>query len=401
VKLLRNRNLLAVVSGHFMVDALNSVGAIVLTFLSVPLGLSNQQIGTLLTIYLLAGALSQPLFGWLSDRTGNRQILLAAVGVGWMAFFYGVVALATSQSLLFVAFMLAALGSGLFHPVGTAAAAAAAPDRAATATSLYFFGGQIGLAVGPVLAGLLMGRLGVVGILAVALLAIFPVLQLLAASRRVSATVHVDSHAASSALRISAGPLLLAAFITLVVVRSSMQQIFSSFLPKLFSDRGWQPELYGAVVSTFMVTAAVGNIITGSIADRFGMRHATVWPLLAAVPASLLVLTLEPIWAVFIAAALSGVLVGGQHSVLIVHAQRLLPVREGFAAGLILGFIFATGAIGTWLGGLLADSFGLQQVMMAATLFGIPAAALAATLPGRQARPTAVAPAEVQPAVGD
>jgi FSR family fosmidomycin resistance protein-like MFS transporter len=400
VNLLRNRNLLAVVSGHFMVDALNSVGAIVLTFLSVPLGLSNQQIGTLLTIYLLAGALSQPLFGWLSDRTGNRQVLLAAIGVGWMAFFYGVIALATSQSLLFTAFMLAALGSGLFHPVGTAAAAAAEPDRAATATSLYFFGGQIGLAVGPVLTGLLMGRLGVAGVLVVALLAIFPVLQLLAASKRISATVHKGTAESSPSMRLSAGRLLIAAFITLVIVRSSMQQIFSSFLPKLFSDRGWDPELYGAVVSVFMATAAVGNIITGSIADRYSMRHATVWPLLASVPVSLLVLTLEPVWAVFAAAALGGVLVGGQHSVLIVHAQRLLPVREGFAAGLILGFIFATGAIGTWLGGVLADSFGLQPVMMAATLLGIPAAALAWTLPGRQ--PAVIRPAaEVQPAAGD
>jgi FSR family fosmidomycin resistance protein-like MFS transporter len=62
--MLRNRVFTAVVGGHFMVDLLNSLGAVLLAVLAVPLGLSNQQIGLALTIYTLLGALSQPLFGW-------------------------------------------------------------------------------------------------------------------------------------------------------------------------------------------------------------------------------------------------------------------------------------------------------------------------------------------------
>ncbi|RMD80367.1 MAG: MFS transporter, partial [Chloroflexi bacterium] len=72
-----------------------------------------------------------------------------------------------------------------------------------------------------------------------------------------------------------------------------------------------------------------------------------------------------------------------QHSILVVHAQRILPVKQGLASGLILGFTFATGAFGTWLSGLLADIVGLETVMIGVTLLGLPAAALALTLPGR------------------
>jgi FSR family fosmidomycin resistance protein-like MFS transporter len=79
-------------------------------------------------------------------------------------------------------------------------------------------------------------------------------------------------------------------------------------------------------------------------------------------------------------------LIGGQHSVLVVHAQRLLPARQGFAAGLILGFTFAAGGVGTWLGGVAADQFGLLPVMQIITALGVPAALLALTLPGRVAR---------------
>src|SRR6185295_2358910 len=145
---------------------------------------------------------------------------------------------------------------------------------------------------------------------------------------------------------------------------------------------GWDPAAYGALAGTFMLAAAIGNLVTGGLADRFGMRAVTVWPLLLSVPAGLICLhSSAP--AVFIACALAGLLIGGQHSVLVVHAQRLLPAQQGFASGLILGFTFAAGGVGTWLGGLAADRVGLLAAMQAITLLGVPAALLAVTLPGR------------------
>jgi len=132
-----------------------------------------------------------------------------------------------------------------------------------------------------------------------------------------------------------------------------------------------------------------------------GMRIATVWPLILSVPAGLACFLATPVWVIFIAAGLAGMLVGGQHSILVLHAQRILPVRQGLASGLILGFTFASGAIGTWLSGMIADQIGLEQVMIGVTLLGLPAAALAFTLPGRT-RPAAVAEvrAGLQPETG-
>jgi len=168
-----------------------------------------------------------------------------------------------------------------------------------------------------------------------------------------------------------------------VAVRSSIQAAYSAFLPKLFADRGWDPAAYGALAGTFMLAAAIGNVVTGELADRQGMRAATVWPLLLSVPAGLVCLWAPTPAAAFVACALAGLLIGGQHSVLVVHAQRLLPTRQGFAAGLILAFPFAAGGLGVWIGGLLADQVGLLPVMQAITLLGVPAAFLALTLPGR------------------
>lgn len=396
--MLRNRMFLAVASGHFAVDVLNSTGAVLLAVLKEPLGLSYGQIGTALTIYLLIGSLSQPLFGWLSDRAQGRAMLLAALSVAWMALFFTLVALAPSWALLMPVFMLAPLGSALFHPIGTAAAARAVPERAASATSIFFFSGQSGLAVGPFLAGALVGSFGAPGLLPLTALALIPAAMLLLArrdERRLTARSATAGAARVATVWTGAAIALVVAFVVLVAARSSIQAVYQAFLPQLFESRGWSPALFGLIAGVFMAAGAFGQVVTGGIADRYGMRAAAVWPLLLGVPAGLLCLLTGSVWLAFVGCAAAGFLIGGQHSVLVVHAQRLLPVKQGLAAGLILGFTFATGAVGTWFAGLAADTIGLQTVMVWATLLGLPTAALALSLPGRPRPAVEAAPAAV------
>jgi FSR family fosmidomycin resistance protein-like MFS transporter len=385
LSLFRNRLFFAVTAGHFAVDVLNSIGAVLLAVLAAPLNLSNAQIGLALTLYTFAGSLSQPAFGWFSDRSRWRPAVLAGVGIGWTALCFVAVAFAQTWALLLPFFVLASFGSGLFHPIGTASAVAAAPERAGSATALFFFCGQIGLALGPVIAGILFGLSGSLGILPLSIFALLPVVLLLSAPPAAVVTRSKRAHQAASATVVAIG-----AFVMLVALRSSIQAAYMAFLPKLFADRGWESAAYGALAGTFMLAAAVGNMLTGDIADRFGMRMATVWPLVLSVPAGLVCLWAPTPTIAFVACAVAGLLVGGQHSVLVVHAQRLLPTGQGFSAGLILGFTFAAGGIGTWLGGMAADSVGLQEVMQVITLLGLPAAALALTLPGRAAPPVEV-----------
>jgi MFS family permease len=60
---------------HFMVDVFNSSRPVLLTYL----GLSETQIALISTIYIWTSAMTQPFFGWASDRIGPRW--LAAGGV--------------------------------------------------------------------------------------------------------------------------------------------------------------------------------------------------------------------------------------------------------------------------------------------------------------------------------
>src|SRR3954467_10790214 len=85
LNLFRNRLFLAVTSGHFVIDVLNSIVPVLLAVLATSMSLTNTQIGLALTLFTFGGSLSQPVFGWLADRFRGRTTLLAGVRAAWMA----------------------------------------------------------------------------------------------------------------------------------------------------------------------------------------------------------------------------------------------------------------------------------------------------------------------------
>jgi len=65
----------------------------------------------------------------------------------------------------------------------------------------------------------------------------------------------------------------------------------------------------------------------------------------------------------------AGFFIGAGYTGVVVLAQKLVPAGKGFATGIILGFIFTCGALGTLLSGAVADQFGFKYVfILAATL---------------------------------
>lgn len=366
----------AVALAHFSVDVLNGQTSVLLAYLSAPLGLSNTAIGLVSTAYTIAGSLTQPLFGLLSDRVGPRWVV--AGGVLWMAAFFSL-GLVIPGRLALGFLVLAALGSSAFHPAGTMQATARGRQhyagRETTSTSLFFLFGQAGLFLGPFVGGLLLASLGPPGLLALTALAL-PVAAY--------ALRHLDPGAltmrpaagsisgGSKALSISLGTL--GAFALLAGLRAWVQQSMIVFVPKHLSDLGVEAGLYGMIAALFMGGSALGNVAGGNLADRLGKRRVAAATLaLASLPIFLLSgLGWSP-W-LYLLIPLAGALSGASHSIVVVYAQKLIPGRVGLASGLILGFMFSSGALGALVSGYLADQRGMGMVFLVAGLTSLGAA---------------------------
>ncbi len=375
----------AVAMGHFTVDLINGQRAVLMAFLSGPLGLTNAALGFYSTLYVVMGALFQPVFGFISDRIGPRWV--AAGGMFWMACFFtlGLLVPGIAGLLLLV---LAALGSAAFHPAGTMQATMRGrthyAGRETTSTSFFFFFGQAGGFLGPVVAGPLLQHFGENGLIAVALLA-FPVgfntahqLSPVAPARRPVLTTtlpEANKKAAFSGLSI---PVL--AFVLVAALQSWSQQNMYTFLPKYLHDLGQPPAVYGLIAALFTGGSALGGTVGGTLADRFGKRRVAVGGLLlGALPLYAISAIGWTPW-LFVLVPLAGALTGMPHSILVVSAQRLIPVGMGLASGLILGFMFSSGAVGTLITGYLADAWGFPQVFLMTSGIALLAAGLALAL---------------------
>ena len=365
----------SVALSHFMVDVFNASRPVLLTYL----GLSETKIALYSTIYIWVSALTQPFFGWISDRVGPRW--LAAGGVLWMTVFYTLTVYIPGPVGI-ACLIIAALGSSSFHPVGTTQATLLGRNRLAgretTAASLFFTAGQTGLFIGPIITGLILAQLGLHWLLILSIVSL-PIGFSLAYQLRHNHP-HPKPKNGDNRIQINASIGFIVLLALVAALQSWSQQNMINFLPKYIKDMGQSAATYGNIAGLFMGGSALGNVIGGYLGDRLAKRKvAATGLLLASIP----IITISQIgWSpwLYLLIPFAGACTGSVHSIMVVLAQRIVSGGMALASGLILGFIFSVGALGMLLTGPLVENYGFPFVLMMTTGLVLLASPLALML---------------------
>ncbi len=420
---MNRKRLFAASYGHFSIDILNSSIPIILTAVATEFNLEVSQIGLAAMIYTFAASLTQPIFGYLVDKVRGRWI--AGIGLIWTMFFYGLAPFMPSYPALVACLALGALGSGAFHPAGMTNATMSGGRKPTTATSLFFVGGQSGLALGPTLSGVLLQRYGLAAMPYIALAMTPAALYMLwilrhpdvdtapkaapKAAPQVEAKPTPDAAAAkadkpgATAGTVAQGAaqggiMVLIAFVLLITFRSTTQQAFATLLPKYFADQGYTPAMYGLMLSVLGFAGATGTLLGGWLGDRYNRRIVIF--LSMTLGAFFTFGMLHTSGMAYVVAALgAGVLMNVPHSIMIIMAQRFIPARKGMIGGAVLGLMFASGAAMVGVASWIADYTGLPIVLNVIALMPLGAGVCALLLPStRGTEGPAPAPAAKAPA---
>ena len=140
---------LAILLGHFIVDTYSSIVAPLIGVIETEFGMKPEWAAILLGLGSVVSGLSQPVFAWVSDRTGSR--IFGAIGIVLGGLGIGLIGFSSSITMVFGMFALGMVGIGMFHPIATAKIGAIAGDERGFAISLFFVFGMGGFFSGSLL----------------------------------------------------------------------------------------------------------------------------------------------------------------------------------------------------------------------------------------------------------
>lgn len=249
--------------------------------LAAEFGVSNTELGLLMTAFYVCSGLGQAGAGFLVDRFGARSMLFLGFGLlSLSTLAYGLV---PSFWMLAPLVVLAGLGNCVFHPADYSILTASIDERRlGRAYGVHTLGGNLGWAAAPVavltLATLFDWRTALVAVGAAGL----PVLALLVLFR---GSLRDDRAAAKRSAMAQAGPSgglaplfsrpVVMCFVYFLLLSMALIGV-QSFLPTtLLALYGTPAVTAGTALTGFLVGGAAGVMVGGVLADR-SRRHAAV-----------------------------------------------------------------------------------------------------------------------------
>jgi FSR family fosmidomycin resistance protein-like MFS transporter len=358
--------IMAIAVCHLINDMLQSLLPSIYPNLKTEFGLSFAQVGLVTLVYQLTASILQPLVGLYADR---RPTPLALPG-GTLFSLAGlmVLSIAHSYGVLLIGASLLGVGSSVFHPESSRVARMAAGKRHGLAQSTFQVGGNVGSAIGPLAAAVVVVRWGQSSLAFFALMSLVTCTILWNVSRWYKhhglARLHRAAARSRSAAQVGSDTVLKAILVLVALIFSkyiylaSLTSYYTFYLIHHFgvSVRVAQLHLFG-----FLAAVAVGTVLGGPIGDRFGRRYVIWASILGPLPFTLLLPHASLAWTGPLTVII-GLILASAFPAIVVFAQELLPGKVGMIAGLFFGLAFGIGGLGAALLGALADWKSIEFV---------------------------------------
>jgi FSR family fosmidomycin resistance protein-like MFS transporter len=365
----------ALSSGHLATDLAQGSLPALLPYLVDKFDLSYTMAAALVLAATISSSLIQPAFGVWSDARGALWLLPAGValaGVGMAA-----TSVAPAYWVALVCVLFAGVGVAAYHPEGSKFASYVSGSRRASGMSFFSVGGNVGFALGPILAAAFISAFGLRGGLLLALPGLVVGAALLFVRPYLAEFAPSGEERAAVAGREEAERRGLALLLVVVGLRSVAHMGLFTFIPLWEKSEGHSANYGTFVLGGFLIAGAAGTLCGGPLADRFGRRPVLRWSFVVATPLILVYVLVGGPVGIF-AVILAGAAVIGTFGVSLVMSQEYLPARVGMASGLSIGLAIGLGGVAALTLGAVADAVDLKAALVC-TAFG-PALALVVSL---------------------
>ncbi len=358
--------LLALGFSHLLNDMIQSLVPALYPMLKDSYGLSFAQIGLITLTMQMTSSLLQPAVGLFADHRPQPYSL--AVGMGVTLTGLVLLAGAGSYLVLLLAASLVGAGSAVFHPEASRVARMASGGRHGLAQALFQVGGNVGAALGPILAAFIVIPKGQssIGWFSAAVLLAMAVLFAVGNWHWKERAAPPRARPAPAAARPSLSRRRVAWSLTILLALVFSKSFYTISLSSyytfyLIGKFGLSIEAAQIYLFVFLAAVALGTLIGGPLGDRIG-RKSVIWgSILGVVPFALVLPHADLLWTGILSVVI-GLTLASASSAIIVYAFDLVPGRIGTIAGLFFGLSFGLGGVGAAGFGWLADATSIDFV---------------------------------------
>ena len=347
-------------TAHATHDGLADALLVLLPLWVQTFGLSLTQTGALKSLFYAAMTVGQIPSGLISERFGERRLLaLGTLGtaVGWL-----LLAEADGFRALFIALLVAGIGSSVQHPLASSLVSGAyRGERVRAALGIYNFAGDAGKAIVPALLAVGIGLVGwrmsstSCGIaMAVVALGVHLSLQRFLSDERPPRSTNAVPSGWGIVNRRDF--TLLSA---ISVIDSSSRSGFLLLAPFLMIEKGLPIEHVGYAIMVIFAGGAAGKFACGFLAERLGTIRTIVITEIATV-AAIAAAIVAPMGVLWVLLAPIGLALNGTSSALYAAAGELAhEERRARTFGLFYTVTTGAGAAAPVAVGALGDAVDL------------------------------------------
>lgn len=342
--------------------------------------------GVLLSVLFAAYALGQLPGGVLADRAGERITLTLSVAVSGIAIAF--VVISQSTAALFVVTAAFGFAVGFYAIARFTAIAAIYPDRYGTAAGVTNTAPELGQALLPPIAGFVASvvgwRLGLGFVVPVFVITAVALWVTVPGPSENEATDSAETEKTSPSVRTVLGALKDPAILratAAMILGVSIWQVFTGFYPTyLVEIKGLSSSRAAVVFGLYFAATAVIHPVAGAVYDRFGVRRAYLLSGVAAVSLAALPFV-EGLGGAIAVSIGMGTLLAFETPTESYLVQSLPSSIEGTGFGVLRTTVFAVGAAGPAVFGLLADRGYFDELFFALAIIAVGMILLARQLP--------------------
>jgi MFS transporter, FSR family, fosmidomycin resistance protein len=333
--------------------------------------LSKTEAG-LLTVFMQGPSLLQPFIGHLADRLSLRYLVILAPAVS--AAMMSLLGVAPGYAVLALFLIVAGISSASIHAVGPVMAGRVSGRQLGRGMGFWMVGGEVGRTLGPIVI-----------VTALEFLTLKGTPWLMLAGLLMSAILYVrlrDVPGRSldvgqglpwwQALR-SMGPLLIP-LAGVILVRSFMVSVLTTYLPTFLNEEGAALFVAGASLSILEAAGVVGALLGGSLSDRFG-RRSVLFASMLVTPIFMFVFLAVEGWLHILLLLTMGLTALSVTPVIMALVQESFPDNRALANGAYMALGFTIRAVVIVILGAIGDLFSLRVAFIVGAvvpLLGLP-----------------------------